>query len=235
MQMPAAAMLHCFTRAGWKSSNGVIVEIFLTTGAGMLSLSYVCKDARKLLSLTIFFDGVHQSSTIFPSPSFTRPGLIAFMMHTAWSTSLTGAGGLPIALISPMSLAVRTSNAPSASFNAGIASARSASTSAFCASAFSAVADAAASSTATASFSLAVFSDSALTTTIISSTSTFFAASFGCNAINSSFIPATDCSVVRIFSRPFSYLSFRSLTCRRLAASNILKVVISSKNEVGVA
>ena len=36
-------------------------------------------------------------------------------------------------------------------------------------------------------------------------------------------------------SKPFSYLSLRSVTCLRLPPSNVLKVWINSKKEVGVA
>mmetsp|Transcript_66775 Transcript_66775/g.204364 ORF Transcript_66775/g.204364 Transcript_66775/m.204364 type:complete len:202 (-) Transcript_66775:1609-2214(-) len=201
----------------------------------MESLSYVWSDFKKSDSLTIFFEGPHQSSTILPVSSLTRAGLMPFMMHTACNTNFTGPGGLPMALISPMSLAVKVSKAARAFCNAGIASAKSASTSAFCASDLAADSAATASSAATTSFTLFVFSDSALTFTIISSTSVFLATSFGCSAISSTFIPATDSSVVKIFSTPFWYLSFKSATCFRFSAKSILNVWINSKKEVGVA
>mmetsp|Transcript_1277 Transcript_1277/g.3626 ORF Transcript_1277/g.3626 Transcript_1277/m.3626 type:complete len:241 (-) Transcript_1277:167-889(-) len=235
MQMPQAALLHCFTRSGWKSSIGRNGVIFLIVAGVIASLSKFCNDFRKSDSLTIFFDGPHQSSTILPASSLTRPGLISFMMQTVWSTSFTGKGGLAMALISPMSLAVSVSSAFKASCSAGIASSRSASTSAFTASADAAASDATASSFATTSLITCVFTDSAFTVTIMASTSIFLATSFGCRSMSSTFMPATDSSVVRIFSRPVEYLSLRSATCFRLTPSSVLKVAISSRKDVGVA
>mmetsp|Transcript_52179 Transcript_52179/g.122068 ORF Transcript_52179/g.122068 Transcript_52179/m.122068 type:complete len:207 (-) Transcript_52179:3621-4241(-) len=205
------------------------------TGGGILSLSKVCSDPKKPESPSILTDTGQKSSTIFPLSSLTRAGFRPFMTQTACNTNFTGAGGLFIALISVISLDVNVSSALRASSRAGIASARSASTSALDASDFAAASAATASSAATTSLTFAVLSDSALTTTIISPTSLFFWTSLGCKSINSIFIPATDSSVATIFSTPFSYLSFKSDTCCRFADSNCLKVWMSSRNEVGVA
>mmetsp|Transcript_49835 Transcript_49835/g.161214 ORF Transcript_49835/g.161214 Transcript_49835/m.161214 type:complete len:238 (+) Transcript_49835:3911-4624(+) len=204
MQMPQAALLTLATRSGWKSScSRNASPIFLMTEAGIESLSKVCSDFRKSLSLTMIFDGPQKSSTILPLSSLMRAALTPFMMQTECNTSLTGIGGFPMALISPMSFAVSVSSAVKALASAGIASARSASTSALTAPALAACSAAEASSTATTSLTLFVFTDSSPTWTIIASTSMFLATSFGCSAINSSFMNATDTSVVMILSTPF--------------------------------
>mmetsp|Transcript_48160 Transcript_48160/g.78226 ORF Transcript_48160/g.78226 Transcript_48160/m.78226 type:complete len:207 (+) Transcript_48160:1745-2365(+) len=180
MQRPQAAWLQDFTRAGWKSSRLMkSALIFFTTEAGMLSLSNVCNDFRKSDSLTILIEGPQKSSTIAPASFLTRTPLMPFIMQTACRTILTGAGGFFIALISPMSLEDNVSKAPRASWSAGIASSKSASTDAFWASEEAATVDAASSSFETLSFTTAVFSDSPVTTTTIASTSVVFSTNLG--------------------------------------------------------
>jgi len=155
-------------------------------------------------------------------------------MHTAESTKRTAGAGFRMALTSAISLLESVSRALRASLSAGIASPRASSHSSLMPLATLAASLATASSAATTSFTFSVLADSSLTSTIISPTSLFFSTSCGCSAMRTSFMPATDVSVVVSFSRPTSYLDFRLLTVLRFSASSCLKVWISSRKEVGV-
>mmetsp|Transcript_14246 Transcript_14246/g.33976 ORF Transcript_14246/g.33976 Transcript_14246/m.33976 type:complete len:207 (+) Transcript_14246:3831-4451(+) len=201
---------------------------------GMLSLSNACRAGRKPISEIIFTAAGQKSSTILPVSSFTRTGLTLRSTHTADSTRRTGAAGFFMALTSAISLEESVSRAFSASFKAGMASAKASSHSFLMALDWAAASEATASSAATTSLTFSVFALSSFTTIIISPTSLFFSTSFGCSAISSCFIPSTDCSVVVSFSSPTSYLDFRLLIEARLSPSRDLNVWMSSKKDVGV-
>ena len=151
------------------------------------------------------------------------------MRQTASITNLTASGGFFIALTSTMSPLLRLSRALMAPCKAGMALSRSAWQSA-------AIFDASAacwlhkarSLLTTASTSFA----SLVSTAILSkraSVSIVACFNFGCKATSSVCMPSTCASVDKIFSRPLSYRSLRSMTSLRWAPSSFLKVLINSR------
>lgn len=203
----------------------------------MLSLSYDLSSPRKFESPSSFLLGSQKSSTFLPEPegSFTRAGLISSSTQTASSTVLIAAGGFLNDCTSLMSAGLIVSSAARADSRMGNASASASSHSVLILFAASADTWAFMTSSSTIFFlgsTTSIFSF--LTTAMSSSVSATVLISTGLRSVSSFCMMATWSAVKDSFSRPTSYRFFALETSSRLTPKRFIKVVSSSRYDVGV-
>jgi len=208
---------------------------FLIISASIDSLSYSYKSFKKVEPFIILMATGQKSSSFFWVSVFIfDSGYFFISTHTAERTIFWSSGGLSIFLARVTSFAVIHSRALAAALRIGIASANSFSQSSLIALASPAAFDATASSAATTTL---IFSAStASASTIFSFASVYIDASIslGWRSSSSCLILETFASVEIRQLYPFSYLFLRPITSSRFSFRMVLKVVISSRYEVGV-